>query len=128
MNLPWFEKFAADLIQRMSSTRLHHAILMSGSAGIGKHQLSKTLSKNLLCKQLKQDLTACGQCQACNLFDAANHPDFYWLSTDKSQIGVDLIRQAIESLNTKSQLGHNKVLVIPNAHLMTESLVGELRW
>ena len=126
MKMPWFENFAFEMTQRMSISRLHHAILIAGSKGIGKHLFSKAFSKQLLCKQLNEKLEACGQCQACMLFEASNHPDFYWLSTDKSQIGVDLIRQAIESLNAKSQLGHNKVLVIPDAHLMTESSANAL--
>ena len=126
MSLPWFTQFSTELIQRMDESRLHHAIMLTGSEGIGKHQLARTLSKNLLCKQLDQHFNACNQCQACQLFDAASHPDFYWLTTDKTQIGVDLIRQAIESLSAKSQLSHNKVLVIPTAHLMSESAANAL--
>ena len=126
MQLPWFKKFSAELVQRMSLARLHHAILLTGSQGIGKHLLAKNLSKQLLCKQIDSQFDACGRCQACNLFDASSHPDFYWLTTEKTQIGVDLIRQAIESLNAKSQLSHNKVLVVPHAHLMTESAANAL--
>lgn len=126
MYLPWFTQFSTELIKRMNEARLHHAIMLTGSEGIGKHQLARNLSKQLLCKQLDHEFNACNKCQACNLFNASSHPDFYWMTTDKTQIGVDLIRQAIEALNAKSQLSHNKVLVIPTAHLMTESAANAL--
>ena len=126
MIFPWFEQFERDVGLRLTQRKLHHALLLKGQQGIGKHALASALAKHILCKTLGQNYTACGKCQSCQLYDAGNHPDFQWLTTDKSQLGVDTIRAAIDKLQSKSQLGHNKVLVIPNCHQMSESAANAL--
>lgn len=126
MTLPWFESLLSALSKRTLARRLHHALLFIGPKDIGKQLFARDLAQTLLCKDLGPSLQACGHCQACNLFAAGSHPDFIWLTTDKTQISVDAIRQAIQQLNTTSQLNHNKVLVIPEAHLMSESAANAL--
>lgn len=121
MSVPWFETESQKLSLRASDESLHHALLFSGTKGIGKSVFADGLAQQLLCQSLAPNGEACGQCQSCDLYKAGSHPDFYRLTTDKTQLGVDLIRQAIQSLTSTAQLQHNKVLVIPDAHLMSES-------
>ncbi|MDM7860735.1 DNA polymerase III subunit delta' [Alteromonas sp. ASW11-36] len=126
MTLPWFDSNLTTLAQRAIARRLHHALLFSGPRDIGKQHFARDLAQMLLCKDVTTHNRACGQCQACNLFIAGSHPDFIWLTTEKTQISVDAIREAIQQLNTTAQLTHNKVLVIPDAHLLSESAANAL--
>ncbi|WP_100641120.1 DNA polymerase III subunit delta' [Alteromonas facilis] len=125
MNLPWFKAILHQHALRAEEKRLHHGLLLSGAKDIGKHQYAKALGRSLLCKSLVNG-EACGECQSCQLFEAGSHPDYYWLETDKSQIGVDLIRSAIQSLSQTAQLNHNKVLIIADADLLSESAANAL--
>jgi len=60
--------------------RQHHALLLSGPAGIGKAALAMELARARLCERPAADGSACGRCDACGWFDAGNHPDFRLLT------------------------------------------------
>ncbi|WP_414830681.1 DNA polymerase III subunit delta' [Alteromonas sp. H39] len=124
MNLPWLTSVFNQLTGRFLANRLHHALLFCGPAGIGKLALAEAFSKTLLC-QKPSSLGACEHCQSCALLDANTHPDFHILES-KKQLGVDKIREGIGKLSATSQLGRNKVLVIPNADAMTDSAANAL--
>ncbi|MBT0586429.1 DNA polymerase III subunit delta' [Alteromonas oceanisediminis] len=126
VKIDWFADTLSELASRAQRQRLHHGLLFIGQRGIGKQVSAHEMAGRLLCKQVRSDNTACGACQSCDLMQAGSHPDFYWLTTDKTQIGVDLIRSAIQSLSSKAQLSHNKVLIIPDAHLLSDAAANAL--
>jgi DNA polymerase-3 subunit delta' len=125
--LPWLNHAYQSLVMRACADSLHHGLLMLGPQGIGKTEFSNHLAQLLLCK--KPDVTGsglgCGQCQSCHLFTAHSHPDMYVIASDK-QIGVDLVRYAIEKLQGTAQLSGRKVLIIEQADSMTESAANAL--
>lgn len=67
--------------------RQHHALLLSGPAGIGKAALAMELAKARLCERPAADGAACGRCDACGWFDAGNHPDFRLLTPGGDERG-----------------------------------------
>lgn len=122
--LPWFSDIYTGLMQRYLDAKLHHGLLLSGPRGIGKHQLAQSLSFTLLCKQPSVN-GPCEACQSCHLRQAGNHPDFHILESEK-QLGVDKIREGIAKLSGTAQMSGNKVLLIPDAHTMTEAAANAL--
>ena len=123
MTFPWLQSTFKQLAMRARQNSLHHGLLVKGQEGIGKTEFCLAMAELLLCKELGLD--ACGQCQSCKLFAAQSHPDMHLIHSDK-QIGVDLIRDAIQSLSQMAQLSGNKVLVIQRADTMTESAANAL--
>lgn len=61
----------------LSSDRIPHAILISGSRGIGKLLNALKLSKALVCKNLKDGI-ACSNCPSCRKADKLIHPDIHY--------------------------------------------------
>lgn len=124
---PWVINDFERLSLRLSQNRLHHGLLVSGPQGIGKSDFCQEFAGFLLCQNHNENgiIKRCGKCQGCLLFDAQTHPDFHRVQTDK-QVGVDLIRIAIDKLLGKAQLSGNKVLVIEAAETMTESAANAL--
>jgi DNA polymerase-3 subunit delta' len=121
---PWLIPTFEQLAKRRQGNKLHHALLLQGSQGIGKTDFAKQFAALLLCAKTSQG-QRCGVCHACLLQDAGNHPDFHAVMSDK-QIGVDQIREAIKKLSGSAHLSGAKVLIIYAAHTMTEASANAL--
>lgn len=123
MIYPWLLASFEHLHKRAIQNTLHHGLLIFGPQGVGKSEFSKELANSLLCSAV--DKSRCGSCQSCKLYSAQSHPDLYRIETEK-QVGVDLVRDAINKLNTTAQLSGNKVLIIENADTMTDAAANAL--
>jgi DNA polymerase-3 subunit delta' len=119
MLYPWQSSIFNALSERLQHDQLHHGILLVGEKGCGEDVLAQMLAKRLLCSS--DEPLPCNQCKACLLFNAHSHPDFHEVVTEKTQIGVDAVRAAIEQVNKTAQLSANKVVLIENIEIMTES-------
>ncbi len=119
MLYPWLTSTFNELSKRLQNKQLHHGILLVGEKGSGESVFATTLAKRLLCSE--SALLPCNQCKACLLFNAHSHPDFHEVVTEKTQIGVDAVRAAIEQVNKTAQLSANKVVLIENIEMMSES-------
>jgi DNA polymerase III subunit delta' len=71
---PW-QHDAWTRLQAMR-TRLPHAILFHGPAGIGKAGFIESFAQALLCENARPDGQACGACASCGWFSQGNHPDY----------------------------------------------------
>ncbi len=125
------------LRRALRSGRTHHAYLFDGPAGVGKELAGRALAARLLCEDdtRKPDADACGDCNACRLMAADNHPDFHLIHrglhklhperTIRASKGlflvVDLIRHfLIEPANMKPTQGRRRVFLIRDAERMNE--------
>ena len=120
----WLDASFKQLSHRITANKLHHALLIQGSSGLGKASFTMQLGQLLLCKARQGD-KVCGQCQSCLLNAANTHPDLHVVESDK-QIGVDQIREAIKKLGSSAHMSGAKVLIIYHAHTMTESSANAL--
>jgi DNA polymerase-3 subunit delta' len=71
--LPWHAS-AWDRLRPLL-TRGTHAVLLHGSAGIGKKSLAIDVARAALCEAPTSEGRACGRCAGCLLSAAGNHPD-----------------------------------------------------
>lgn len=71
--LPWHH----ELLERLLAdrTRMPHALLLHGPAGIGKVAFARALAASALCETPRKGL-ACGACPSCHWLSQGNHPDF----------------------------------------------------
>jgi DNA polymerase-3 subunit delta' len=122
--LPWLVPLFNKLSLRIAAGKLHHGLLIQGPVGIGKVIFTQQLAHLLLC-QSPQAEQLCGRCQACKLLQAGSHPDLHVIESEK-QIGVDQVREAIKKLLGSAHLSGAKVLIIYQAHTMTESSANSL--
>ncbi len=70
---PWHAQPLARLLGDRS--RLPHALLVHGRAGIGKAEFVRALAAGVLCESPRDGL-ACGGCESCHWFSQGNHPDY----------------------------------------------------
>lgn len=116
-NLPydWLD-VGWDQLQAMRS-RLPHALLLSGPAGIGKRLLAEYFAQSLLCENLAASGEPCGECGACRWFADGNHPDYRavlpeTLQPESSQSGDMMADAGTEAGGAKSKTAPSKVIKI----------------
>lgn len=128
----WQRDQAAALQSLQEQQRLPHALIFSGSKGIGKADFAAWFAANLMCQEAGQE--ACGVCQNCTLVESDSHPDFRNVTIlkdektgkVKKEIGIDQIRDLIQFVSL-SQAGNGyKVVVISPADALNVSSANSL--
>ncbi len=113
----------------LTSGRLHHAYLFTGTRGIGKTTVSRILAKSLNCTGPDGNggITAqpCGVCQACTEIDADRYIDYIELDA-ASNGGKDEIRDLIERAAYKPGVARYKVFMIDEAHQLSKDAFNAL--
>jgi DNA polymerase-3 subunit delta' len=130
--LPWHAEHWARLQARRQRDALPHALLICGTAGLGKRAFAQRFVQGLLCQQ-PVDGDACGHCRSCLLFAAGTHPDQVLLSfglrkdgVQRSEIVVDQIRELSARLAMSSQFGGWQIALIDPADAMNAAAANAL--
>ena len=105
------------LSNALTTQRLHHAYLFTGTRGVGKTTVSRILAKSLNCEQ---GITCepCGVCDACVQIDAGRFVDYTELDAASNR-GVDEVQQLLEQAVYKPVQGRFKVFMIDEVHMLT---------
>ncbi len=111
------EHVVRALTHALSTGRLHHAYLFTGTRGVGKTTISRILAKALNC-ETGVTPTPCNQCSACLAIDADRFPDYVEMDAASNR-GVDDMAALLDQAVYAPVQGRYKVYMIDEVHMLT---------
>src|SRR4026209_1950495 len=113
------EHVVRALTNALSSARLHHAYLFTGTRGVGKTTLARIIAKALNC-ETGVTPAPCGKCAACTEIEAGRHSDPVEVDA-ASNTQVDNMRELLENAMYAPTAGRFKVYIIDEVHMLSRN-------
>jgi len=125
---PWQTALWRGLLERLQASRLPHALLLTGPAGMGKRDFAGRFARAVLCDSPQEDGSACGQCRGCLLMAAGSHPDYLLVEPEEEgkAIGIDAVRGLTRFQGLKSQYGRQRVIQLQPADALNANSANAL--
>ena len=111
------EHVLTALANGLTSGRIHHAYLFSGTRGVGKTSIARLLAKGLNC-ETGVTATPCGVCDSCREIEQGRFVDLIEIDA-ASRTKVEDTRDLLDNVQYAPARGRFKVYLIDEVHMLS---------
>ncbi|VYT82929.1 DNA polymerase III subunit gamma/tau [Metakosakonia massiliensis] len=111
------EHVLTALANGLTSGRVHHAYLFSGTRGVGKTSIARLLAKGLNC-ETGVTATPCGVCDSCREIEQGRFVDLIEIDA-ASRTKVEDTRDLLDNVQYAPARGRFKVYLIDEVHMLS---------
>ncbi len=102
----------------IATGRVAHAYIFSGARGVGKTTTARILAKALNCAKGPTPVP-CNECDSCREITAGGALDVLEIDAASNR-GIDQVRELREMVRYAATGGHYKVVILDEAHMLTD--------
>lgn len=115
---------ALNLLKSVLDNRPGHFYLFCGPEGVGKKKTALATAQYLNCSHKTTD--ACGVCSSCLKIAHNEHPDVFLIEPSGSSIKLEQVHALANITALHSFEGGYQVIIVNDAHLLTEQAANSL--
>ncbi len=116
------ETVKAGLLHAANTDHLHHALLFTGTAGIGKGMVATAFIQSQLCiHSTPEHIERCGECAACRRVALKTHPDVIEIDETTATIKIEVIREMQKKLVFPPFEAQRRFVIIQDVHKMQDA-------
>ena len=114
--------FVKTISNAITTNKLHHAFLLTGTRGVGKTSSARILALSLNCKKFDAPtLTPCLECECCKAILNGSNPDVIEFDAASNTGKDDIHEVVLDKIAYAPMMSRYRVYIIDEVHMLSKS-------
>lgn len=119
--------FVKTISNAITTNKIHHAFLLTGTRGVGKTSSARILALSLNCTHSdKPTLTPCLECDNCKAILSGSNPDVIEFDAASNTGKDDIHENIIDKIAYAPMMSRYKIYIIDEVHMLSKAAFNAL--